>query len=48
MTPLGHKRLVVGFSIAAVSFAGLAAWGWVRAIRCEIDAVLADAWTQEL
>jgi len=48
MTPLGHKRLVIGLSIVAVSFASLAAWGWARALRYEIEAMLADNWTQML
>ena len=48
MTPLGHKRLAIGLSVAAAILAVLAAWGWARAAMGEVHAVLADGRTEIL
>lgn len=48
MTPLGQKRLAIALSVATVGLAALAAWGWARAAMAEVDAMLADGWTEML
>jgi hypothetical protein len=48
MTSDSHKRLLIGLSIAAVTFAIVAVWGWARATMNEVRAMLADGHTQML
>ncbi|MCP5521881.1 MAG: hypothetical protein H7A46_10085 [Verrucomicrobiales bacterium] len=48
LTPLGQKRLIFVLSLVTAILAVLAAWGWGRFVMAEIDAALADGWTDML